>query len=338
MNETDVNQLKQSFSENYGKSIKHLYAIRPYRVYVAVTSTDCYVIKFFTEEGPLIWQARCIDQLLSKQTKGVIPFLPNKYQSVTNAFLDRFYGVMPYIPGQPIDLRQKMHILNGLKLLAHLHQQGRGIFGQPTSVPFRSQTYLKWQERLVQFKHSLQGHGADEKRGQNGLSQLVLGLADEAMEWAEQVLSAFPQSYMHYLEEQAQWARQIAHLDLTPHNLLVLEDQFFYLLDYDRLNYAPPILDLVQFLNMALPELGWDFEASLQLIQQYAAHVPMEKEERQMIPLLLVFPHDLFREWLGAWRRETGYHPERVYFYLQKVQRQWLERRRFVQSCLAMVK
>ncbi|EGL81618.1 aminoglycoside phosphotransferase [Caldalkalibacillus thermarum TA2.A1] len=336
MNEAELKHFKQSFYEGYGKRIKTLDVIRPHHVYAAVTDADCFVVKFFRDANLLGWQHRCIQQLLDKETRGVVPFLPNKHRSVINEFEGRMYGVMPFIPGKSIDLNHSSHVQNSLRLLAYFHRQGGGIFGRQPAVPVQSKLYADWHERYVQFKHAFR----DLPRGKNqdGLLQVVSRMAGETLEWAERTLDAFPQAYMLYLEEEAQWERQIAHLDIAPHNFLVIDDRYFYVIDYDRVAYAPPLVDVVQFFNMVLPSARWEYDAVKQLLSHYEHVFPVPKEQKRLVFLLLVFPHDVFRKWLGVWRREANFHPQQVYRYFQELEQNWDRRRTFVQRCLAMVK
>ncbi|MDQ0339510.1 Ser/Thr protein kinase RdoA (MazF antagonist) [Caldalkalibacillus uzonensis] len=340
MNDTEIKSFKQSFFEGYGKTIKKLDVIRPHRVYVALTDSDCFVVKFLKDADTLNWQGKCIQQLLGKETKGVVPFLYNKYHSVVNTFDGQVYGVMPYIPGKTINLNQSSHIENSLKLLAHVHRQGGGIFGQQPAVPFHSKTYVKWRDRFLQFKRSVRDAAYQDEPygGVKSLAHLINCLADEALDWAERVLDAFPQAYMLYLEEQAQWERQIAHQDMAPHNFLVIDDQFFYMIDYDRMSYAPPFLDLIHFISMVLPYVRWEYAALGHLLGHYEQYFPLEQEQKRYLPLLLIFPQDVFREWLGVWRREPGYHPGQVLHYFKELEHNWDRRRTFVQHCLAVLK
>lgn len=328
--------LKKSIRDLYGYSVRQIEKIRPH-LYLIFTTDDCFVLKLFSHREHLNWQIKCVDQLLEQGTQGIVPFVYNRYQTGINEYNGQAYGLMPFIPGEPVDLTREEHRRESLSLLAHFHLKGRGIYGKKPSLSSQSVLFQKWHEELERFKRSL-----PEGRQGNGwsppLAEWVGQFAHEVIFWAEGVLAHFPRSYLHYLEEQAQWERQIAHLDIESHNLLVMEDKFFYLVDYDQLDYAPPFLDLIQYMQLVLPLLHWELGALEELVAVYEAYRPLSKEEKNYLPLLVAYPQDVIRTWLHLTQAQSGYHPRWIGHFVQKLAEQWEERRRFVQHVLPMLK
>lgn len=332
-----VTHLKHAFNDFYGQAVRQMEPIGQGHVYLILTSEDYYVVKLFADPEQLSWQAKCVTQLAENHVRGIVPFLANQYDSIVNQYEELIFGVMPYIPGKPLSLKHVNQQRDCLRLLAAFHRGGKGIYGRRPSLASQSVIYRQWQERLRQFKQTV-----GETEPFNGLDGSLLNLvrrhSAEVIEWAELALDKLPQTFLLYLEEQAQWERQIAHRDIVQHNVLVIDNKYYYLIDYDRVDYAPPYVDVVQFMHLALPYLGWQYAAVKELLDVYEEQRPFSPDEKRYLSLFLIYPDDFIREWLGVWQQKPAYHPQAAWHYFQRLDRQWEERRQFVRHCLAVLK
>lgn len=333
----NLKRLQQSFEEAYQQEVVELNHLKR-NVYYLETKTDKYVLKCFSDYTAISWQDKLINQMIQKGAKGIVPFIKNKRaQSVNYIEEDKLcYALMPFIPGQAIDQTNLQQITDCIKLLGQFHAYGSGIYGKEPTIPFRSSLYERWNSRLEEVRRSLNQIDTGEVEVE-GLLPFVRDYGRVALNWGQMALERFPQAYMLYWEEQAQWERQVAHLDVALHNFIVLDKQQYYLLDYDLADYAPPLFDLIQYLNRLLPYYGYSFNLVKHLVRMYETHYPLREIQKKYIPILLVYPNDFFREWLGLWRRKEGYHPERVSRYFRTLEQTWKERARFVQTCLSML-
>ena len=329
-------ELKDSFEERYGQDVKQMEALKERSVYCIHTKHDLYILKCFKDASALHWQEKCLQQLAEKGAKGIVPFLPNLLGSCDNSFSNGSYAVMPFIPGRALQAGNVTEMMHGFRLLASFHQYGRGIYGKPQMIPYRSSILEKWSKRVQLFKETLDQ--TEESFAEQSISAIIRRLGTEAVSWAEAALENIPEAYLLYLEEQAQWERQIAHLDVVPHNFLVLESKFYYLIDYDLVDYAPPFLDVVQFLNRVLSYHDWSYDLVLRTLAEYRSCYPHQTVQENILYAMLIYPQDIFREWLGVFQRQTGYHPENAWRYLKRMEHDWEKRKRFVQQCLAVLK
>lgn len=329
---------EESFKAGYDQNVKDMIEMKKDLVYMIQTAQDRYVVKFFQDESVLNWQEKCLVQLANKQTKGIVPFIPNTYGTCVNVAGGKWYTVMPFIPGKTINQQNEKDVINSFKLLSYFHKQGYGIYGKSQVIPFRSKIMEKWRNRLHVFTETMEQLKQYGPQHMGGIAQHIQGMAPEAIQWAHYSLNHLSEVYLVYLEEQAQWGRQVAHLDVASHNFLVIEPLSYYLIDYNLINYAPPVLDVVQFLYDVLPYYGWSFEFAMYAVQQYEEYTLHQKIERKFLCLLLIYPYDLFREWIGVWKRKEGFHPEQIYHHFQQMSERWHNRQKFVKDCMAMLK
>lgn len=332
-----LKRLQHSFEQAYQQDIVEINHLKR-NVYYIETKTDKYILKCFPDYTAISWQDKLVTQMIQQGAKGIIPFIKNKKaQSVNYIEEDNlYYGIMPFIPGQAIDHTNFEQITDCIKLLGQFHAHGSGIYGKEQIIPFRSNLYERWNQRLEHVQRSFNQMDAEELAA-NGLIPFAREYGKLALEWGYIALERFPKAYMLYLEEQAQWERQVAHLDVALHNFIVLDKQQYYLLDYDLVDYAPPLIDLVQYINRVMPYYRYSIDLVKHLITKYETHYPLPEVQKKHIPILLIYPNDFFREWLGLWKRKEGYHPERVAQYFRTLEQTWKERIRFVQACLSML-
>jgi Ser/Thr protein kinase RdoA (MazF antagonist) len=339
MKQLDQEKLKSSFEKLYLTKVKEIRQLKRNHIFLLETSEEPYIVKLFHEESSIHWQERFLYQMIEKNVSGMVPFLKNSLQKSINVITDppMFYAVMPFIPGESIDPQNFSQVRDGFKLLSHFHHHGSGIYGKQQVIPFRSHFFEKWKDRLELFDTSMTSLESIVKE-HDGVHSIVKKYASEVMDWAKWSLNHFPHPYMLYLEEQAQWERQVAHLDVAPHNFLVLEHQYYYLIDYDLVNYAPPLIDVVQFLNRMLYHYEWSFDAMYEWLNEYTYTNPLPPMQLKILPILLIYPNDFLREWLGIWKNQAGYHPSKAYQYFYQLDQTWSKRRKFVHACMAMVK
>lgn len=340
MSSFDASLLIKLFEEQYLMQVTKLTNMKNDHVFLVETEREKYVLKTYEDEEILRWQEKFTEQVIERGTKGMIPFIKNIRNTSINRIPShqKVFGIMPFIPGEIIDPSNWKQVKDCIKLLAHFHLKSGGIYGKKQVIPFRSQLLEKWNQRLQLFVRSLQPfHKAHEHTGvesMGGIRQAMARYYEEAIHWAKWTLTHVPKAYLLFLEEQAQWERQMAHLDVAPHNFLTMKGQYYYLLDYDLADYAPPLLDVVQFINRVSNEFEWSFDTVQELIYTYSSIYSLHPMEKKIIPLLLVYPNDLFREWLGLWKNHGGFHPERVRNYMLSLDQNWEKRRKFVQTCM----
>lgn len=337
MDNTLFDKLRLSFEQSYHQVVKEMQRIKK-NVYLVQTERDNFVLKCFFTYSSISWQEKCIAQMITKGAKGLVPFIKNKNEKGVNHIAEEklYYAVMPFIPGKSIDYADINQVKDCISLLGQFHAYGSGLYGKEQRIPFQSQVYQRWLSRVQEFERSLQ-ELEQQKREVDGLLPFVKEYGENALEWAYSAINHFPQAYMLYLEEQAQLDRQIAHLDVAPHNFLTLGHRQYYLLDYDLVDYFPPLIDLIQFINRVLAYHSWSVELVNQLIQNYEIHFPLADLQKKYMPIFLIYPHDFFREWLGLWKRKQGYHPEKVHHYFQQLEREWANRGKFVEHCLSVL-
>lgn len=335
LKQADKQEFIASFYEAYNQEIVQVYDMKKSTIFFVQTEEDCCVVKLFKDYKRLEWQDKCMEQLLSKQTKGIIPFISNVHGKRMNEFQKKYYTVMPFIPARQMDHKNQLETVHGAQLLGYFHKQGNGIYGKRQVIPFESKIMRKCEQRLLDFDHSI---SRLDENNDNELHQVIRILAPETLQWAHIALERLPPAYLLYVEEQAQWERQIAHQDVVRHNFLILDQHSYYIIDYDLVDYAPPLMDLVQYFQDVLPTYNWSFNLLPYLLKEYQKYGDSTSVDLQIMILLLIYPFDIIREWNGIAQRKSGYHPEYAYHYFSTLKNNWSFRRQFVQDCLAMLK
>lgn len=338
----NMEKLKESFDQQYGIEADQIKLLKANRLYIVKIQEQRYALKVFTQQAHLEWQSGCLEQLEHRNTAGIIPFLRNAQASFINQIEGSSYkfGLQPFVQGSALDPEIFPDLKNCIALLGHIHTQSQHIQGGRQILAPYSVWAEKWLNRYVSFSESVQTLELtkEQKKYEDGLISLLLSFEREAVTWAEWFLNHLPGSSLLFLEREAQLKRQVVHLDVAAHNFLVSGLDSYYLLDYDLMQYSPVVLDVAQYIHRSLLHYHWSWDVVWELLSEYEKQHQLQQKERDLLPMLLAYPHDIFREWLGVWKQQAGFQVQGIMGLFQKIEASWQERRKFVRACQAMVK
>ncbi|GAA0354919.1 phosphotransferase [Bacillus horti] len=332
-------QLGNVIHEQFGITVDDVHTHKKNRLYIVHAAGQKYVIKLFSNVEDLKWQSKCIKQLEERQTKGIIPFHDNLQGTSVNKLNDTTaFAMFPYVNGRALDFNIYEELRNGIGLLSHFHQKGQDIYGGKQRTLSKSFAKERIKTRLDLFKESIQGLNRGKKKSSLGLFSLLQRFEEDVTDWADWFFTHLPEYELLQLERQAQQNRQIVHFDLAPHNFLYAEEDSYYLLDYDLIQYSPVILDLSQYIHRSLLHYDWSIDVVHLLLTEYQKELKLSSEEVRLLPYFLLYPHDIIREWLGVWKQQSGFQVRNVIDLFQQLENTWDARRKFVRACQAMVK
>ncbi|OPG15268.1 phosphotransferase [Ferroacidibacillus organovorans] len=117
-----------------------------------------------------------------------------------------------------------------------------------------------------------------------------------ALTHAQESLSLFALPATQDTLKRARQQRALCHLDVTPRNVIIHPEGRAQLIDFDRMTYAPPALDLAHLLRRAMQAKGmWSSENTVGPLLAYNRIRPLSQGEYVLIEALLTFPHRLYR-------------------------------------------
>jgi len=162
----------------------------------------------------------------------------------------------------------------GLNLLENYHK-ATSSFKEEIQVDYFNQL-KKWEDRFNKFH-----------RNTHKVNRLVSNKhIDMWLKWGDYALNGVRKYEQQLYEEPL----VITHGDVAHHNFFHKKDGSLFLIDFDLISKAPPIMDYLQYANRIMPNLENSEELwTYQQINQY--------KNNKAFLYALVFPTDIFREW-----------------------------------------
>lgn len=116
----------------------------------------------------------------------------------------------------------------------------------------------------------------------------------------------FQQQYAHFSEhaqraidyfrklEQSKIPQILCHGDFNQHNV-VLTEQGWKIINFERMNYNWSVLDLANFLRKIMEKNDWDVEMGKTLLARYEQVGRLKEIERKQLGYLLLFPEKFWK-------------------------------------------
>lgn len=271
------------------------------RNWLLKTREGDWVAKRVTRPGHLKWWLQVDQELRVRGFHGMPPI-----RSDGSRWL-----LTPLIEGRVAHYRNKEDITKTAQLLAHFHRVGYWL-----SIPKqRSSRHLleRMDHRLRDF--SLLMQQMDRIEGKIGHLLRVHGgsFYQEGIQ-ARKRLARLPLGQLIVMDRTS---FALTHRDLASHNILIDRQGTAWLIDFDSAEYDCQLGDLWQLLSRALSEQGWERSIWNDVLSSYEAIRPLQPVESAILPELLAFPNEFYREALGLAQKKRGYTAAKTLPYLE---------------------
>jgi spore coat protein I len=233
-------------------------------------------------------------QIYIKKSGGNVPAVINdKTGNPIVQHKDQLFVLYEWIEGRDLSFSNSADLTGALQGLARFHIASKGYI---STADARTSTKLgKWPEqynsmkkRIIDWKGvsgkqpALSSHTAFSK-----YVNPIVALIDESLD----LLSKTP--YLKLVSEGSP-AIVLCHQDYGKGNAL-LTDKGVFVLDLDGVTYDLPARDLRKIIGKAAEGKGkWDAESINSIVDRYSAVNPIQKEERKILYIDMLFPHWFF--------------------------------------------
>ncbi|MCJ7839914.1 aminoglycoside phosphotransferase family protein [Lederbergia sp. NSJ-179] len=245
-------------------------------VWLLSTKNQHWILKEFSTQANFKKQAAFTEELRKEGFQQTYSIHPKPF-----ILEKRVFGLIDYIESRAdskVDYQQSSQIKEVLVLLEKYHHSTANISKSvKEQIPIFEQI-KKWNKRLIDFRHSLPLHT-----------------------W-------YPvHSYLNHYAEFGEWALEkmqkhaafftkdphcIIHGDVASHNFIRDKKNQLWIIDFDLIAVAPAHIDYLQLSNRILPYLDWDIN------RLFSFHPLQSFKNTQPFLAALVYPTDIFREWL----------------------------------------
>ncbi len=275
-----------------------------------------WIAKEVTRPGHLKWWLRVDRELRERGFHAMPPIYSDQNRWI----------ITPRISGRDADYRNREDLGKTAALLAHFH-----LVGYRLSTPrkdFSKHLLQRMVERLQDFSQLL-----DQRRRITGKEGELLRTYGESFYKAGvralKRVAKLPFSQLIYADGAS---HALTHRDLASHNVLIDSQGRGWLIDFDTAGYDCQLGDLWQLLSRALTEQGWKRWVWNEILSQYERIRPLSSVESALLPELLAFPNEFYREFLGLVQEKRGYTLEKTLPYLEWIIKKRAAWKRMVQD------
>ncbi|QKG84124.1 phosphotransferase [Kroppenstedtia pulmonis] len=283
---------------------KKIHQVVPYRRnHLLVTTKEKWIVKSTSGPEYIQWWIQ-VDQELRLRGFNQMPSLKTDGgQWVLSRWID----------GENASYSRKKDILQTADMLARFHLAGRGLW----TYPGRTTVWLP--DRLSIRLSTFSRHLREEKQQQNELTYLLHRYGPHFYRMGREALT---QLRRIPLKAHTYWERHchcLTHRDLASHNVLVDRSGIPWLIDFETADYDCQVGDLWQLLSRSLSEQNWDPDIYESVLKVYESIRPLSPLEKIILPKLLAFPNEFFREMSGLIRKRSGYDWDHTLPYLETI-------------------
>lgn len=292
--ETKINEMERDDSnirlfifrlQKKGLTIRRLHAVNK-NVYICDTNHGLKVLKRFESKSRLLFQLEFSQQILKRSERVLYYFerFPNGARYVK--WKNFYWAMMPFILGNKVNFAQKTDQVDVFHALNEFHQQSFGIqmdfFSVRRLYPYYEQRFQNF-SRLMKYVPDLQ-----------------TTMFEEIKHWGAYALNKLSQARLEEMENGAIAKRMWLHGDVAHHNFLRVEKQRVVLIDFDLVSIGPKEYDQLQLSQRILCYNGWNFD---ELIRTVSAVQTLANQRWYLYGL--IFPNDIYREWVYFFHRKT---------------------------------
>jgi thiamine kinase-like enzyme len=256
--------------------LKTIHKIRNKVYFIKLNDGNKLILKGFEEKKKWSAQQKLLSFLQANGFNRTYQFLPSlppfEYRNCIYSFIEY---VKPHV--NRFHYYDDKNRRDGLTLLREYHAAASPLTNVMQDELSLFNQVEKWTERFSLFKYYL-------PLVKNYVSEQIIR---HWIDWAEWALAGLKANQNSLLTEK----NTIIHGDVAHHNFLRKNNGILYLIDFDLISIAPPIIDYLQFANRIMPAVQYKLDdlwthPELSVYQNNPAFIHA-----------LAFPADIFREW-----------------------------------------
>ncbi len=257
-------------------------------------------------------------QYLRNHSFHVPKIIPNKYGDLFVPTESGMVYLTKWVMGGPLLLNHQAHLLSMAKGMANMHQLGFSFTPTHSNYHYLSEETIRdtWNQRIGW----LQKYSKKLKRKGNltTFEHVLLSYLPFIQEWASDAVVQLQQWLIEYHSFQ-QLRKTISHGRIHHRNVLLTDYQKLLFLDFHYLSLDSPVRDLAGFIRKYILNKEHRTWAS-QWIKAYESIVPLNKQEKKLLAIYLMFPERLITLIQNYEKKSKDWTSE---IYLAKLQTRW---------------
>ncbi len=227
----------------------------------------------------------CTDYVIANRENSFVSISEDGYQYI----LKRWYNA------QECDIKNIEHLVEASKLLGDFHQLLENTAQLFTDI----KGFHPGKNMLVQLsKHNREiiniRNYIKKRKNKNEFEMTLFNIIESYNSQAKESYCLLEESSYGSLYEDAQIHKTINHGCFNHHNLM-FEQETPILINLQKINYAPQIQDLYDFLRKAMEKNGWDINIGHKIIESYDKTRLITASEYKVLKSMFCYPEKFWK-------------------------------------------
>lgn len=253
----------------------------------------------------------------------IAEYYPTRDGKSVIKYRDAAFYLTFWIDGREASFSDKEEILLCARFLAEFHNTAKG-FKTTRHVKLKSHI-KKWIKSFKKHKEEIEDYRViiDKLKLKSVFDYTFRDNINIFLKEAAHSMEILQQS--RYEEICEFFEGYVCHDSFYYQNILIDENQKFYLVDLESCQYDIPASDLGKLLRRVLSKkrFRWDFDFCRKIIESYCCVRPLAKEEYELLLSILIFPHKFWKLGRKRYVKKKNWDEHK---YLKKLRRLLRER------------
>lgn len=288
-----MNEKSLTVLEQYELKIKGTY--RSKGNYGCTTDNGKYILQEYNNSDEKMQTMSVFYNFLEKNhfiTDSVVANKEGKYVSVSE---DGYtYILKKWFDAEDCDNSNKKHLLLAMENLARFHlltENTVGLFEEGGFHPGKNmkEIFCRHNEEILRIKNYVK-----KRKNKNYFEMYLHNIIEEYYLQAIEATELINQSDYSDIYYESIENKTINHGCYNYHNILFQNDRII-MVNMLKLNYAPSVQDLYDFLRKVMEKNNWDITLGSDLLEAYCKKRPLSVREFEVLKSLLSYPEKFWK-------------------------------------------
>ena len=331
-----MNEKSLTVLEQYELNIKGTY--RSKGNYGCITDEGKYILQEYNHSDEKMKTMSVFYDFLEKNhfvTDSVVANKEGKYVTISE---DGYaYILKKWFDAEDCSNNNKRQLLLAVENLAKFHKLTEntvGLFHEGEFHPGKNmrEVFSRHNAEILRIKNYIK-----KRKNKNYFEMSLHNIIEEYYAQATDAIRLLEQSaYMEIYEESIE-NKTINYGCYNYHNILFRNDQVI-MINMLKLNYAPAVQDLYDFLRKVMEKNNWDIGLGSDLLEEYGKNRPVSVREFEVLKALLSYPEKFWKIINYYYNSNKAWYSEKNEDKLKQFRKQEKLRWKFIDNMQKMEK